>query len=68
MSLTCLIYTTFLWLFYIFLHADYKGRSQHKNLENCWIYPSRLAGWGLQGAKIQPKNKDDQNGLIHPEN
>ena len=41
-----------------------------------WIYPFGLAGWGQQGAKIQPKKilfstkkyKDDQNGLIHPEN
>ena len=39
-----------------------------------WIYPSKLAGWGQQGAKIQPKKnglkkkyKDDHNGLIHPE-
>ena len=44
-------------------------------LLNGWIYPSVLAGWGQQGAKIQPKKncfkkkyKDDQNGLIHPEN
>ena len=40
------------------------------------IYPFGLAGWGQKGAKIQPKKilfknkkyKDDQNGLIHPEN
>ena len=46
-----------------------------KNKKNGWIYPSGLAGWGLQGAKIQPKKKikiqkkykDDQNGLIQPE-
>ena len=41
-----------------------------------WIYQSRLAGWGQRGAKILPpkkllkmqKVKDNQNGLLHPEN
>ena len=51
------------------------GKVSNKNKKNGWIYPSRLAGWGQQGVKIQPKKnlfkkkyKDDQNGLIHPEN
>ena len=30
-----------------------KGRFQ---TNKCWIYPFGLAGWGKQGAKIQPKN------------
>ena len=32
-----------------------KGWFQKKYKENGWIYPSGLAGWGQQGAKIQPK-------------
>ena len=52
-----------------------KGRFQIKFKKKCWIYPFGLAGWGQQGAKSNQKNivlnkkyKDDQNGLIHPEN
>ena len=35
--------------------AKRQGRFQKKNLKNGWINPSGLAGWGQQGAKIQPK-------------
>ena len=49
-----------------------KGRFQKKFKKYDWIYPSGLAGWGQQGARIHPKKikkyNDDQNGLIHPEN
>ena len=31
------------------------GKVSKKNKKNGWIYPSRLAGWGQRGAKIQPK-------------
>ena len=34
-----------------------------KQIENGWIYPSRLAGWGQQGAKIHPKKYCFQNKL-----
>ena len=58
-------------IFQFFANALYKGRFK----KNSWIYPFGLAGWGQQGAKIQPKQlffkqkyNDDQNGLIHPEN
>ena len=59
---------------YFFLMESFpKGRFQ-KN-KNGQINPLRLAGWGQPWSKIQPKKnsfkkkyKDDQNGLIHPEN
>ena len=51
-----------------------EGFKNDKN-KNGWINPSRLAGWSQSGSEIQPKKncfqkkyKDDQNGLIHPEN
>ena len=54
---------------------DELGKVLKKIKKNVWIYPSGLAGWGHQGAKIQKKKivkkkkyKDDPNGLIHPEN
>ena len=34
-----------------------KGRFQQKIKKNGWINPSRLAGWGQPGSKIQPKKK-----------
>ena len=30
---------------------------RQKQKTNGWINPSRLAGWGQPGAKIQPKKK-----------
>ena len=32
-----------------------KLREGFKKNKNGWIYPSRLAGWGQQGAKIHQK-------------
>ena len=38
---------------YFFIFLIREGLKNKKI--NGWIYPSGLAGWGQQGAKIQPK-------------